>query len=189
MNKASQEIHIRLAEKFLEPAFSALQRSVFGNIQVDSPALEAVLESEKAEFSKREAVAEEVRAPMVRFGAYADDELVGWSCGWMERGGTYYMANSGVVPSRRRSGVYSKLLSASCEYALSRGQNTVRSQHSALNNPVIIAKLRHGFHVTGLTVSAQMGALVEMTLHLTQAREQLFSSRFVVHMPSSEATG
>lgn len=35
--------------------------------------------------------------PMVRFGAFIDQALVGWSCGWFERGHSFYMANSGVV--------------------------------------------------------------------------------------------
>lgn len=186
---AAQEILIRASGKFSEPEFSALQRSVFCDLQVDSPNLDLVLDAERAEFSKREAVFEEARAPRVRFGAYSGEELVGWSCGWMERGGTYYMANSGVSPSHRRLGVYGRLMAASCEYALSRGCNTVRSQHSALNNAAIIAKLKQGFHVTGLTVSAQMGALVEMTLHLNWVREQLFNTRYIAQMPGVEVAG
>jgi hypothetical protein len=53
----------------------------------------------------------------------------------------------------------------------------IRSQHSVLNNPVIIAKLRAGFHVSGLSQSAQMGTLIELTMHLFEKRQGLFRIR------------
>ena len=46
-----------------------------------------------------------------------------------------------------------------------------------LNNAVIIAKLRAGYHISGLSQSAQMGTLVEMTLHFSDQRLALFRSR------------
>lgn len=53
----------------------------------------------------------------------------------------------------------------------------MRSQHSVLNNPVIIAKLRSGFHIAGISQSAQMGTLVELICHLNPQRHELFRTR------------
>jgi len=170
---AMSSITIRHVEKFPEPEFSRLTRTVFADIQQDSVELAAMLAAEAS-------VAPSVthpHSPMFRFGAYAGEQLVGWSCGWMERGNVYHMANSGVVPSHRRRGVYSSLLSAVRKHASSCGAVAICSRHSVLNNPVIIAKLRAGFHVSGLSQSAQMGTLVELSFHFSEKRQQLFRSR------------
>ena len=166
-------ITIRAADKFPEPAFSQLTRLVFAGVQQPSVELARTL---AAEASAGHSMAH-AHVPMYRLGAYAEDELVGWSCGWMERGDVFYMANSGVVPSQRRKGIYSSLLAAARGHALASGAVAIRSQHSVLNNPVIIAKLRAGFHVSGLSQSARMGTLVELTLHFSEERHELFRSR------------
>ena len=166
-------IAIRAVAKFPEPEFSRLSRSVFVEVQQPSSGLASAL----AEEAVAQPTAKPAHAPMYRLGAYDGEELVGWSCGWLERGGVFYMANSGVISSRRRRGIYSSLLSAVHEYAVANGAVAVRSQHSVLNNPVIIAKLRRGFHISGLSQSAQMGTLVELTLHLFETRHALFRSR------------
>ncbi len=174
--KSSQrsDLEIRPAEKFPEPAFSQLQRQVFADVQCDSDELDAVLRAEAAVQAAAPA-----HAPMFRLGAYIGEELVGWSNGWMERGRVFYMANSGVVAAHRRRGVYTALLSAVRDHALSQGVVTLRSQHSVLNNAVIITKLRFGFHVSGLSQSAQMGTLVELSHHLSPPRQALFRGRAI----------
>ena len=121
-------------------------------------------------------------APMRRLGAYEGERLVGWTYGWLERGGVFYMANSGVMASHRRRGIYSRLLEETCALARASGAVIVRSQHSVLNNPVLIAKLRAGFHVSGLSHAAQMGTLVELTLHLGPERQALFRGRAIPHV-------
>jgi GNAT superfamily N-acetyltransferase len=176
------DIEIRPADKFPEPEFSRLTRLVFADVQQTSAALEAVLREEGA----GPPASDQGHSPMVRFGAYDGDDLVGWSCGWMERGGIYYMANSGVLPDRRRRGIYSRLLEAVRAHALAQGALAIRSQHTVLNNPVIIAKLQAGFHVTGLSQSARMGTLVELTLFLTPGRLGLFRSRTLPYAAPEE---
>jgi ribosomal protein S18 acetylase RimI-like enzyme len=166
-------IDIRPVEKFPDPEFARLQRIVFADMQQSSPELAAALAQEAA---SKPAVAH-THSPMFRLGAFDGDELVGWSYGWMERGDVFYMANSGVVPSHRRRGIYSSLLAAIREHASAQGAAAIRSQHSVMNNPVIIAKLRAGFHVCGLSQHARMGALVELTQHLFDQRQQLFRLR------------
>jgi hypothetical protein len=166
-------VAIRHVENFPEPDFSRLSREVFADIQQPSVELASTLAAE-ASASASGGLA---YPPMYRLGAYLEEELVGWSCGWMERGNVFSMANSGVVSTHRRRGVYSSLLSAIREYASANGAVTIRSQHSVLNNPVIIAKLQAGFHVSGLSQSAQMGTLVELTFHFSEKRHGLFRTR------------
>lgn len=168
-----QSIAIRHTEKFPEPQFSALQKRVFADIQIMSSELEAVLCSE------RTATEQPARGALqaYRLGAYDGPDLVGWTIGWLEQNKTFYMANSGVVASHRRRGIYTALLNAVREHALSEGAWGIRSQHSVVNNPVIITKLQAGFHVSGLSQSAQLGTLVELTMHFSTAREAMFRQR------------
>ena len=168
----------RLQAKLPEPEFAALQRRVFAEIQSESAALAEVMAAEHAGVNPPYHEAD-LHAPTVRFGAYAADELVGWSFGWFERGNHYYMANSGVAPEYRRRGVYAALLDAVIAHAASNGTHVVRSQHSVLNNAVIICKPKRGFHIVGLSASAQMGTLVELALHLSPARGELFAARMI----------
>lgn len=175
--KSSQqgsEFEIRRVDKFVEPEFAQLQRQVFADVQRESDELEAVLRAEDSVTASTVA-----HAPMFRLGAYIGGELVGWSNGWMERGKVFYMANSGVVAAHRRKGVYTALLSAVRDHASSQGAVTLRSQHSVLNNAIIITKLRFGFHISGLSQSAQMGTLVELSHHLSQPRHEMFRSRTI----------
>ena len=174
-------IIIRPVDRFREPAFTQLQREVFRDIEESSERLAAMLKCE-ADARAANTVETPVYAPMRRLGAYEGERLVGWTYGWLERGGVFYMANSGVVASHRRRGVYSRLLAETCELARASGAVMVRSQHSVLNNQVLITKLRAGFHVTGLSQAAQMGTLVELTLHLSPERQALFRSRAIPHV-------
>lgn len=163
-------IAIRKLEQFPEPEFTRLNRLVFAQVSQPSDELALVLAAEGS-------VKQHHHAPMHRWGAYLDEELIGWSCGWMERGNVFYIANSGVIPNQRRKGIYSSLLSTIHLHAGDNDAVAVRSQHSVLNNPVIIAKLRIGYHISGLSQSAQMGTLVELTYHFSEKRHALFRSR------------
>lgn len=168
-----QSIDVRFTEKFPEPEFSSLQRLVFADIQHFSTELESVLHSERAGASLPTPAA----FPVYRLGAYEGKDLVGWTFGWLERNSVFYMANSGVLPTHRRRGIYTSLLHSVREHALTQGAWRICSHHSVVNNPVIIAKLRAGFNVSGLSQSAQMGTLVELTLHLSNKRENMFRQR------------
>jgi len=143
---------VRTVESFAEPDFSRLQRLVFADLQQPSPELASVEAAESEVRSKRSTT----HPPIYRLGAFDGENLVGWSYGRHERGNVFYMANSGVVPPHRRRGVFSSLLNAIREHALSAGAIAVRSQHSVLDPAVIIAKLRTGFLISGLNQSAHM---------------------------------
>jgi ribosomal protein S18 acetylase RimI-like enzyme len=172
-NDDMSSIVIRPVEQFPEPDFSRLQREVFADVQQVSFELALALADEAATTHP----ADQTHSAMYRLGAYDGDELVGWSNGWMDRGNVFYMANSGVRASHRRRGIYSALLAAVREHAVASGAVAIRSQHSVVNNPVIVAKLRAGFNISGLSQSAQMGTLVELTLHCSVRRQDLFRVR------------
>lgn len=170
---------IRLVEgKYPEPWFTETFRTVFSDVQSESADLASMLAREQ-EWSDQHPGSPPPGSPMLRFGAFLGDEIVAWSCGWFERGSVYYMATSGVLPQHRRFGLYSGLLDAVISHAESHRVQVVRSNHSVLNNPVIICKLKRGFHITGLSASAQMGTLVELSLHLSPPRRELFTSRAI----------
>ena len=176
-------IRIEVVDEFPEPAFSQLQHSVFCGVQGYSAAMQDALTSEAEAlpaWPKGSAL-----SPSLRLGAYEGGTLVGWSFGWLERGRVFYMANSGVIASRRRGGLYTRLVEAVCQHASAIGAIAVKSEHSVLNNGVIIAKLRLGFGITGLSQSAQMGALVELTRHLSAQRDGVFRSRAIPFTGSS----
>lgn len=173
-----RSIEIRQTDAFPEPEFSAFQRRVFSDIQQISSDLASVLLAEQT--GARPPL--HGMSPVFRLGAYDGEELVGWTYGWMERNNVFYMANSGVLPAHRRRGIYTSLLDAIRKYALAQGASCICSRHSVVNNPVMIAKLRAGFHVSGLSHSAQMGTLVELTLHLSDAREALFRQRVLPYV-------
>jgi GNAT superfamily N-acetyltransferase len=179
-------VSIRVAERFPEPEFSELQRTVFEGIQQYSSPLADLLERERKELPLASPAPSSAFSPTLRLGAYCGDELVGWSFGWLERDRAFYMANSGVKASWRRQGIYSRLVQAACEHARALGATLVRSQHSVLNNPVIVAKLKSGFHLSGLSHSAQMGALAELSCYLSEDRLALLRSRT---MPWTAVTG
>lgn len=167
-----KSIEIRVADQFPEPEFSRLQMRVFEDVQQYSKEWDSILREEADN-----GVSPQKVSPVLRVGAYEGDELVGWSFGWLERGNVFYMACSGVRASHRRRGIYTSLLNAIRELALAEGAREIHSKHSVLNNPIIIAKLRAGFNVSGLLQSAKLGTLVELTLHLSEKRKDMFHRR------------
>jgi GNAT superfamily N-acetyltransferase len=174
-----KSIEIRVTERFPEPEFSQIQRVTFRDVQDYSAQLAEVIRVENRSFAEATSAPALSFSPTLRLGAYSGEELVAWSFGWLERGRTFYMANSGVTEPHRRQGLYSKLVGSVCERARSMGAVVVRSQHSVLNNPVIVAKLKLGFQITGLSQSAQMGSLVELSYHLSEPRQAILRARTI----------
>ena len=71
------------------------------------------------------------------------------------------------------------MLKAIGESAQAEGAVKMRSQHSVLNNNIIIIKLALGWHITGLTNSEQMGSLVELSYNFSNERQELFKNRVI----------
>jgi GNAT superfamily N-acetyltransferase len=175
---------IRFVECFPEPAFANLQREVFAPLERSSPEFAAAV---RAERSVSGSVGPALFPPMVRFGAFSDEQVIGWSYGWFERPDRFYMANSGVLPSHRRLGVYSQLVAAIVEYAHSQGACAVHSQHSVLNTPVIIAKLKLGFIISGTNFSEHLGLVVQLVRHASTGRSDIFHNRVVTFIRPHDA--
>ena len=173
MHTAASSITIEAVDRFPEPEFSSLQRSVFAGIEQYSAEYASLLREEAA----LAAISPKQATQMIRIGAYDGEVLIGWSYGYLERNPVFYMANSGVIESHRRRGIYSALIEAVRLQAVSAGASMMRSQHSVLNTAVIIAKLRAGFIISGLSQSAHLGTMVELTLHLSAQREALYRQR------------
>ncbi|MGE5095399.1 MAG: GNAT family N-acetyltransferase [Betaproteobacteria bacterium] len=163
--KLNSRYRIATVERFEEPLFTQLSSTVFG----DQARARALLElAQPVELSQ---------PTMLRIGAFENDTLVGWTYGWFERSGTYYMANSAVLPEHRRKGIYSALVRRAVEAAAERGTSVVRSRHVAANNAVLIAKLKLGFVITGSEFSEEFGLLIRLSYFCDDARRQLFCDR------------
>jgi hypothetical protein len=173
-------IELRYPDNWPEPEFSRLQESVFSSVSQPSCLLAEMLKKESVDSP----VSPPQQPPMFRVAAYSGSDFVGWSCGWMERGRVFYMANSGVAESYRRLGIYTSMLGAIRKHAEENKAVAIRSHHSVLNNPILITKLRAGFHVSGLSQSGQMGTLVELTLHISEMRNDLYRTRSLPYVAS-----
>lgn len=177
-------IEIRQVDTFPEE-FSTLESLMFKDIQLYSSELAEALriEAEHRQNSGMDST-KNLEQPLIRFAAYDGDAIIGWAFGYFEyRGRVFHMSNSAVLPQYRRQGIYSRLLTAVLDYTYSQAVIMVTSYHSILNNPIIINKLKAGFQITGLSHSARMGALVQLTYHHSKERQAIFRQRL---MPLSE---
>lgn len=167
------DVSFRAVDQFPEPAFSSLAREVFSDYEL-SPSLTAVLEQEAAARPREIAV---TGGEALRIGAYQGQSLVGWTYARAEGARRLHMINSGVTPAERRKGIYSKLVQLTIEHAKSHGYVSIQSRHAANNNPVIVAKLKLGFFVSGFEYSEVYGPLVRLTHLLGELRRNLHHAR------------
>lgn len=176
MTVITATVSIRFVERFPEPAFTGIQREVFAPLESPSAEFAAAV---RADRSASGPIDPALLPPMIRFGAYSGDQLVGWTYGFFQRVDRFWMANSGVLPNHRRLGLYSRLASAIVEYAKSHGAATVHSHHSVLNTPVIIAKLKLGFIIEGTSFSDHLGLQVQLVRPVSEVRSDIFRNRVV----------
>ncbi|MFZ9521402.1 MAG: GNAT family N-acetyltransferase [Silvanigrellaceae bacterium] len=114
-------------------------------------------------------------------------KCIGWHYGHQDGPTSYYMCNSAVLPEYRRQGCYSWLAQKVMEEVTRRGYLRIKSRHYPTNNPVIIAKLKLGFVVTGLQLSANFGTLLELEWHVNQGMTDLMKFRCGETLPSESA--
>jgi hypothetical protein len=74
----------------------------------------------------------------------------------------YRMWHSNVHPDHRRRGVYRMIVQGTIAYTRELGFDTIASEHSPGNNPILIAKLRAGFHVYGLELDGMVGPSIAL---------------------------
>jgi GNAT superfamily N-acetyltransferase len=168
-----QDISFRVVDKFPEPAYSVLAHQAFADYE-ESELLSAVAREELAAQATTQEVAD---LGALRIAAFRGDALVGWTYACPDGPSLLRMVNSGVAPAERRRGTYSELARRVIEHASARGYVSILSRHAANNNPVIIAKLKLGFLVSGFEYSEVYGPLVRLTLLLGALRRVLYQTR------------
>ena len=168
-----KDITFRVLDKFPEPDYTALVDQAFSDY-VESELLSAVAHEEAAARAASPAV--DV-ADALRIGAFRGEKLIGWTYASPEGASLLYMINSGVTPAERKNGIYSELARLVIEHARAKGYVAILSRHAANNNPVIIAKLKLGFLVSGFEYSEVYGPLVRLTFLLGKLRRTLYQDR------------
>ena len=174
LEQADRGYRIETVDLFDEPQFTRLSESIFPNAARTSARFRDL---EHEEFPGRKRVKEMHSHLMLRVGAFDGDDLVGWTVGWFEREGAFYMANSAVLPGHRRKGIYTALVQRCLVEARKGGAAVVRSRHVAGNRAIQIAKLKLGFFITGSEYSEEYGFLIRMTYFLREERLELFLGR------------
>ncbi len=91
-----------------------------------------------------------------------DEECIGWHFGFQYGPLSYYMCNSAIVPEHQRNGYYTFLAQQVMSEAHRRGYLKITSRHHPTNTAVLIAKLKLGFIVSGMQLSANFGTLLEL---------------------------
>ena len=115
--------------------------------------------------------------PTLRLALRHGQELAGWSFGFADRPNAFFMASSAVRAPHRRRGFYSVMAQTLVDLARQGGFHFVHSRHVCTNNPILIAKLKLGFRVTGLELAAQWGSLLALEMPLSAEREALLLAR------------
>lgn len=105
-------------------------------------------------------------------------EPVGFSSGKLTDGQTFFMEWSGILPAYQRRGLYSRFLDRLIPYLEEMGVERVTSNHMGTNRPVLIAKLKAGFVITGVTLDERHGMLVWLVRFLAPERQQGFEQAF-----------
>ena len=112
------------------------------------------------------------------FVFYDADEPVGWSYGHMADADTFFMSWSGVARAYQRQGIYTSFLQALLPFLKALGYERVTSRHMVNNRPVLIAKLKAGFHVVGLSLDERFGAQVELAYFFYEDQRAGFAGAF-----------
>jgi ribosomal-protein-serine acetyltransferase len=92
--------------------------------------------------------------------------LAGWCWGYQDSYDSFFMVNSAILTEHRGRGLYSRLLEYLLEKIKPKGFQRIWSLHNLTNNPVIIAKLKRGFYITGVELSETYGTSARLT-HFT----------------------
>ena len=123
---------------------------------------------------------------VLRLVVRCGEDIVGWSVGVQANAEQFRMANSAVLPGHRRKGIYTALLLQVLERARAEGFQTVTSHHHPTNNAVLIAKLKAGFIITGMEITDDYAALVNMTHFFDPRRLHALGVRACAQRPTGE---
>lgn len=113
----------------------------------------------------------------IKIGVYFNSQLVGFTEASQTNSENLHMNISAVASEHQRRGVYSELLRAVLAFAKDNGFQSVESQHRTTNNPIIIAKLKAGFLISGIVLSDIMGSLLRLVYVFNDDRRKLMHAR------------
>ena len=115
-----------------------------------------------------------------------NNERVGWFFGKQIDAETFYMINTGILPSYQNKGIYKRLLPKILDLLKEKGFQKVYSRHIATNNQIIIPKLREGFLITSFEVNDLFGVLIHLTYYFNEKRRQVIEYRVGHLRPDKE---
>jgi ribosomal protein S18 acetylase RimI-like enzyme len=168
-------VRLRRVDHYDEPAFGRLVDATFDDAARQRH-LDALMGEPPAQAHRD--LRKSLPAPeRIRIAAHDGDRFVGYSHGWFEVGGRFYIGSSAVHPDYRRRGVYTRLLRAVEKAVRERGGIAISSHHVATNNPVLIAKLKLGYVIAGVEFIEPMGLLVRLVHYLEPSRAALYRER------------
>lgn len=108
---------------------------------------------------------------------YCKGKPVAWSIGEQTGKEVLQMRLSAVLPKHRGNGIYTRMLKLVLKKAKADGYQKVRSYHQPSNTPVLVAKLKAGFVITGFELDEIVGSLVVLTYFFNQDRKKVFDFR------------
>lgn len=108
------------------------------------------------------------------------NEPVGWAWGDMLDQETFFMTNTGILPAYHRQGIYTAFLKRLLAYLHALGYERVTSKHQVNNRAVIIAKMRLGFNIIGVSLDERWGAQVELGFFFHDDRQHGFEQAYSV---------
>jgi hypothetical protein len=173
---------LKVLHRFEEPLFKQWIRD-FSFKETAGVDTDRFLSSEELE--SKMSLEEKMSSPFrIRIGVFFEENLVGWSFGWQESDAVFCMANSGILAEHRRKGLYHELILKMIEMARSKGFQVVYSKHIAVNNAVIIPKLKAGFVITGIELDDSFGTLVHLSYYMNPTRNHLLRVRAGLERPN-----
>lgn len=168
--------------------FSALQRPHAQEIFHDtSPIFEAYESVSPEEQEKWKSLGKRMGDPwQLRLGVFKGAEFVGWHFGRQAAGDKFYMQNSAVVEAHRKKGIYAALVNEVVARSTEQGFQMIYSRHMAMNNAVIIPKLKAGFFITAMELTDVFGLLIHLTYFTNPLRRKVLEFRTGETRPDDE---
>lgn len=113
----------------------------------------------------------------LNLGLFHKDQQIGWHFGAQRQSHHFYMTNSGILPEFRNRGLYRKMVESISNRLFEDGFLEISSHHHLTNNPVLVAKLKCGFFITGIDMDPRFGMMIVMKKYKHQERNEVLHFR------------
>lgn len=165
VSEIPREIIAEHAKKFLMSEYPMLPKSL-GADGLAIEKLKQLKENLRSQFSLK---------LILLKGSY----IIGWTDGWQDsvEQDSFFMGSSLVLPEYRRKGLYTALVKKVIDLTKENGFQSVWSLHLMTNNPVLIGKLKLGFHIFGFEMNTRYGVLVRLIYHHNAMKEKALRFR------------